>query len=275
MDAEADARRAEPARSREAVALAGACMSWVLAFAGFAMLVILHEAGHFAAAKAVGMKVEKFYLFFPPKLAIDQAGRDRVRDRRDPARRLREDHRDEPGRGDPGRGRAPRLLRAAGLEADRRDRGGTVREHRDRVRDPVLPRDVARRADASRRVGRDRDDAPPPGSSSQATSWSRSTAYPATSLDSPGADRHATQCAERARRTAAARPRPAATLDDRAQRRGDRLGRSRRSTTRARERFRSGLRAVGASFAVRTSRRPRPRSAPSTSCGRSRPAPSA
>lgn len=43
-------------------------MSWVLAFAGFAALVILHEAGHFAAAKAVGMKVEKFYLFFPPKL---------------------------------------------------------------------------------------------------------------------------------------------------------------------------------------------------------------
>ena len=43
-------------------------MSWLLAFAGFAALVILHEAGHFAAAKAVGMKVERFYLFFPPKL---------------------------------------------------------------------------------------------------------------------------------------------------------------------------------------------------------------
>src|SRR5687768_2124355 len=43
-------------------------MSWFLAFAGFAALVILHEAGHFAAAKAVGMKVERFFLFFPPKL---------------------------------------------------------------------------------------------------------------------------------------------------------------------------------------------------------------
>jgi regulator of sigma E protease len=43
-------------------------VSWFLAFAGFAMLVVLHEAGHFVAAKAVGMKVEKFYLFFPPKL---------------------------------------------------------------------------------------------------------------------------------------------------------------------------------------------------------------
>ena len=42
--------------------------SWFLAFAGFALLVVLHEAGHFAAAKAVGMKVERFYLFFPPKV---------------------------------------------------------------------------------------------------------------------------------------------------------------------------------------------------------------
>lgn len=39
-------------------------MSWVLAFVGFAVLIVLHEAGHFAAAKAVGMRVEKFYLFF-------------------------------------------------------------------------------------------------------------------------------------------------------------------------------------------------------------------
>ena len=41
-------------------------MSWFLAFAGFALLIMLHEAGHFAAAKAVGMRVERFSLFFPP-----------------------------------------------------------------------------------------------------------------------------------------------------------------------------------------------------------------
>jgi regulator of sigma E protease len=41
-------------------------MSYLLAFAGFAALVILHELGHFAAAKAVGMRVERFSLFFPP-----------------------------------------------------------------------------------------------------------------------------------------------------------------------------------------------------------------
>jgi regulator of sigma E protease len=43
-------------------------LSFVLAFAGFALLVILHELGHFSAAKAVGMRVEKFSLFFPPTL---------------------------------------------------------------------------------------------------------------------------------------------------------------------------------------------------------------
>jgi regulator of sigma E protease len=39
-------------------------VSWILAFAGFATLIILHELGHFAAAKAVGMRVERFSLFF-------------------------------------------------------------------------------------------------------------------------------------------------------------------------------------------------------------------
>ena len=43
-------------------------MSYFLAFAGFAALIILHEFGHFAAAKAVGMRVERFMLFFPPIL---------------------------------------------------------------------------------------------------------------------------------------------------------------------------------------------------------------
>ncbi|MEA2362927.1 MAG: regulator of sigma protease [Thermoleophilaceae bacterium] len=49
-------------------------MSWVLAFVGFALLVILHELGHFAAAKAVGMRVEKFSLFFPPTIASKKVG---------------------------------------------------------------------------------------------------------------------------------------------------------------------------------------------------------
>jgi regulator of sigma E protease len=49
-------------------------LSWVLAFLGFAALIILHEAGHFAAAKAVGMRVERFSLFFPPLLGRIRRG---------------------------------------------------------------------------------------------------------------------------------------------------------------------------------------------------------
>jgi regulator of sigma E protease len=43
-------------------------MSWILVFLGFCLLIMLHEAGHFLAAKATGMRVEKFFLFFGPKL---------------------------------------------------------------------------------------------------------------------------------------------------------------------------------------------------------------
>jgi regulator of sigma E protease len=49
-------------------------MSWLLAFLGFAALIILHELGHFGAAKAVGMRVERFSLFFPPLLGRVRRG---------------------------------------------------------------------------------------------------------------------------------------------------------------------------------------------------------
>ena len=49
-------------------------MSWLLAFLGFSVLIILHELGHFAVAKAVGMRVERFSLFFPPLLASFRRG---------------------------------------------------------------------------------------------------------------------------------------------------------------------------------------------------------
>ena len=49
-------------------------MSWFLAALGFMVLIVLHEAGHFAAAKAVGMRVERFSLFFPPLLFKKKIG---------------------------------------------------------------------------------------------------------------------------------------------------------------------------------------------------------
>ncbi len=49
-------------------------MSYVLAFLGFAALIILHEFGHFAVAKAVGMRVERFSLFMGPLLVKFRRG---------------------------------------------------------------------------------------------------------------------------------------------------------------------------------------------------------
>ena len=49
-------------------------MSYLLAFLGFAALIILHEFGHFVAAKAVGMRVERFSLFFGPMLVRVRRG---------------------------------------------------------------------------------------------------------------------------------------------------------------------------------------------------------
>jgi regulator of sigma E protease len=43
-------------------------MSWALTILGIVVLIILHELGHFTVAKAVGMRVERFSLFFPPTL---------------------------------------------------------------------------------------------------------------------------------------------------------------------------------------------------------------
>ena len=41
-------------------------MTWVYAIIGIAALIVIHEAGHALAAKACGMKVVRFALFFPP-----------------------------------------------------------------------------------------------------------------------------------------------------------------------------------------------------------------
>jgi regulator of sigma E protease len=49
-------------------------VSWVLAALGFMVLIVIHELGHFAAAKAVGMRVERFSLFFPPLLVRKKIG---------------------------------------------------------------------------------------------------------------------------------------------------------------------------------------------------------
>jgi regulator of sigma E protease len=49
-------------------------LSWFLAALGFMVLIVLHELGHFTAAKLVGMRVERFSLFFPPLLVRKKIG---------------------------------------------------------------------------------------------------------------------------------------------------------------------------------------------------------
>jgi regulator of sigma E protease len=49
-------------------------MAWILTLIGICALVILHELGHFIAAKALGMRVERFSLFFPPTIARVRRG---------------------------------------------------------------------------------------------------------------------------------------------------------------------------------------------------------
>jgi len=43
-------------------------MNWLYIFLGFSLLILLHEGGHFVAAKATGMRVERFFLFFGPTI---------------------------------------------------------------------------------------------------------------------------------------------------------------------------------------------------------------
>ena len=44
-------------------------MSWLVAILGLAFLVLIHEAGHFFTARALGMRPRRFYVGFPPAVA--------------------------------------------------------------------------------------------------------------------------------------------------------------------------------------------------------------
>ena len=44
-------------------------MTWLVVILGLALLVFLHELGHFSVARLVGMKPRAFYIGFPPAIA--------------------------------------------------------------------------------------------------------------------------------------------------------------------------------------------------------------
>src|SRR6266508_4795367 len=43
-------------------------MSVFIAIIGLAFLILIHEAGHFFTARAVGMRPRRFYVGFPPAI---------------------------------------------------------------------------------------------------------------------------------------------------------------------------------------------------------------
>ena len=49
-------------------------MSYLIAILGLLFLVLVHELGHFSAAKAVGIRALRFYVGFPPALVKKQVG---------------------------------------------------------------------------------------------------------------------------------------------------------------------------------------------------------
>lgn len=49
-------------------------MSWVVAIFGLALLIVLHEGGHFLVARLCGMRVERFSIGFGPPIASFKRG---------------------------------------------------------------------------------------------------------------------------------------------------------------------------------------------------------
>ena len=103
--------------------------------------VILHEAGHFLAAKKFGMKATQFFIGFGPTLWSTTRGETEYGIKALPFGALRPDHRDDHARrGRPGR-RAPLDAQQAGLAAGHRHGGGLVHALRAGVRAAAVPRD--------------------------------------------------------------------------------------------------------------------------------------
>jgi regulator of sigma E protease len=49
-------------------------MPYLMVIVALVLLVVVHELGHFLAARAVGIRATKFYVFFPPAAAKKQVG---------------------------------------------------------------------------------------------------------------------------------------------------------------------------------------------------------
>ena len=129
-------RRGAPAQ-RGAGSGVDARMSWLWVFLGFSLLIVLHEGGHFVAAKATGMRVERFFLFFGPTIWSFKRGETEYGIKSIPLGGYVKITGMNPEEEVPPEDEDRRLLPPAGLEADRRGRRGAGGEHRPRLRDPL------------------------------------------------------------------------------------------------------------------------------------------
>ena len=93
---------------------------WVVAILGLALLITVHEFGHFIAAKSFGMRVEKFYVGFPPAALRRTWGETEYGIGIIPLGGLLQDQRDDPRGGRPRGHRRPRVLQEVDLEAQPR-----------------------------------------------------------------------------------------------------------------------------------------------------------
>ncbi len=123
------------------------------------LLVVLHELGHFLAAKAAGMRVERFFLFFPPKLVWPKRGETEYGIGAIPAGGFVKISGMNPEEELPPEAKGRGLLRPAGLEADRGDRRRARGQPTRRLRVPVRARLLDRGADEVPGRRRQRGDA--------------------------------------------------------------------------------------------------------------------
>ena len=135
-------------------------MSIFVAILGLGFLILIHEAGHFFVALRGRDEPAQVLHRLPAGAREDDAERDRVRHRRDPARRLREDpgmHRPAPGDLDVHFGRAVEEA----PELGRRRRAPAARARRGRLHERARSRSRARARRSRRELSPPRRARPP------------------------------------------------------------------------------------------------------------------
>ena len=122
-------------------------MSFFIAIVGLLLLILIHEAGHFFASLAVGLRPRRFFVGFPPAIAKFKRNDIEYAVGAIPLGGLRDHPRDAP----PGAARRGAAVPAGGRRGARPGRAVRAREAGPRERRVRDRRPGARRVRASRR----------------------------------------------------------------------------------------------------------------------------